>query len=186
MSHVITSSNKKYRIVYGKTKLLSKALGTDATTEHLPGLSQLGQYMHGPIGLILSPRPPNQIVQYLSTYSKRDFARAGVTATRSIIVPSGQVFSRGGEVPREEDVPVPHSVEVTLRKWGMPTRLDKGRIMLENDYEVCKEGQVLDSNQTALLKMFGVDMAEFTVQVVAYWEAAAGKATAVEGATETN
>jgi mRNA turnover protein 4 len=77
-------------------------------------------------------------------------------------------------------VPVPHSVEVTLRKWGMPTRLEKGRIMLDAEFEVCREGQVLDSHQTALLKMFGVDMAEFRVKPVAYWEAAAGTATVVE------
>jgi len=169
------------RIVYGKTKLLSKALGTEPNTEHLPGLSELAPYMHGPVGLILSPRPPSKILEYLSSYSQRDFARAGVTATRSFTVPAGIVYSRGGEIPKEEDVPVPHSVEVTLRKWGMPTHLDKGRVMLNGDHEVCKEGEVLDSHQTALLKMFGIDMAEFTVQVVAYWEAAAGKATAVEG-----
>jgi mRNA turnover protein 4 len=62
----------------------------------------------------------------------------------------------------------------------MPTKLEKGRVVLDGDYVVCKEGQVLGSHQTALLKMFGVDMAEFRVKVVAYWEAAAGKATVVE------
>jgi mRNA turnover protein 4 len=91
------------------------------------------------------------------------------------------VYSRGGELPVEDDVPVAHSVEVTMRKWGMPTKLEKGRVLLDGEYEVCREGQVLDSNQTALLKMFGVDMAEFRVRVIAYWEAAAGKATVVKG-----
>lgn len=62
----------------------------------------------------------------------------------------------------------------------MPTRMDKGRVVLEGDYEVCRVGQVLNSNQTALLKMFGVDMAEFRCNVIAYWEAGAGKATVVE------
>lgn len=67
----------------------------------------------------------------------------------------------------EDDVPLPHSLEPELRKLGMPTTLDKGRITLQNEYEVCKEGQVLDSRQTRLLKLFGVATAEFKVQLVA-------------------
>ena len=39
--------------------------------------------------------------------------------------------------------------------------------MLEGEYEVCREGQVLDSRQTRLLKLFGVATAEFKVQLVA-------------------
>ncbi|MBE3049064.1 hypothetical protein IMZ48_42505 [Candidatus Bathyarchaeota archaeon] len=34
-------------------------------------------------------------------------------------------------------------------------------------YLVCKEGDVLDSRQTRLLKMFGVCLSEFKVKVVA-------------------
>ncbi len=49
----------------------------------------------------------------------------------------------------------------------MPTRLMKGKVMLDADYEVCREGQVLNSHQTALLKLFGVATAEFTVQIKA-------------------
>ena len=141
----------------------------------------MSEHLHGPIGLLLSPRSPSEILPFLSSFVQRDFARAGVSATRTFTIPAGIVYSRGGEVPVEDDVPVPHSVEVTLRKWGMPTKLEKGRVILNGDYKVCKEGQVLDSSQTALLKMFGVDMAEFKVRVVAYWEAAVGKATIVEG-----
>jgi mRNA turnover protein 4 len=168
------------RIFFGKTKLLAKALGTDVVTEHLPGLSQLAPHLYGPIGLLLSPRSPSEILPFLSSFVQKDFARAGVTATRNFTIPAGTVHSRGGEIAAEEDVPVAHSVEVTLRKWGMPTRLDKGRVMLDGDYDVCKAGQVLDSRQTALLKMFGVDMAEFRVNVIAYWEAAVGKVVVVK------
>jgi mRNA turnover protein 4 len=139
----------------------------------------LNKYLHGPIGIIFTPRADSDILPYLQAYSQRDYARAGVVATRTFTIPTGIVYSRGGEVPTDEDVPVPHSVETTLRKWGMPTKLDKGRVVLEGDYVVCKEGQTLDSNQTALLKMFGVDMAEFRVNVLAYWTAEAGSVTEV-------
>lgn len=62
----------------------------------------------------------------------------------------------------------------------MPTRLVKGKVVLEDEYTVCREGQKLDSNQTALLKMFGVAMAEFRVVVRAYWEAATERVVVVE------
>lgn len=62
----------------------------------------------------------------------------------------------------------------------MPTRLVKGKVVLEDEYVVCKEGQVLDSNQTALLKMFGVTTAEFRVKVRAYYDASKQDVKVVE------
>ncbi|KAF2667071.1 mRNA turnover protein-like protein 4 [Microthyrium microscopicum] len=172
------------RIFFGKTKVMAKSLGSDPETEYLPGLATLTPHMRGDIGLLFTARPPADVLAYFSTYAQTDFARAGVAATHTFTVPAGIVYSRGGEVPSDQDVPVPHSVETTLRKWGMPTKMDKGKVVLDNEYVVCKEGQVLDSHQTSLLKMFGVAMAEFRIRVVAYWIAAEGKTTVVESEGE--
>jgi len=62
----------------------------------------------------------------------------------------------------------------------MPTRLVKGAVVLEDEYTVCREGEVLNSNQTALLKMFGVAMAEFRVVVRAYYEAGTEQVVVVD------
>ena len=51
----------------------------------------------------------------------------------------------------------------------MPTRLDQGKVTLDAPYTVCKEGQVLNSHQTALLKNFGVAMADFKIDIKAYY-----------------
>lgn len=56
-----------------------------------------------------------------------------------------------------------------LRKLGVPSRLVKGRVELDGKYDVCKEGDVLGSAQTTLLKMFGVATAEFKVGLRACW-----------------
>jgi mRNA turnover protein 4 len=160
---------------------MAKSLGSDPETEYLPGLSTLTPYMRGDIGLLFTARAPSDVLAYFSSYAQTDFARAGIAATHTFTVPVGIVYSRGGGVPAEQDVPVAHSVETTLRKWGMPTKLDKGKVMLDGDYTVCKEGQTLDSHQTSLLKMFGVAMAEFRIHVIAYWVAAEGKVTLVAG-----
>lgn len=163
------------RLFFGKTKVMAKALGDSPATEPYPGTSLLLPYLTGAVGLIFTPRDPASIQDYFTSFCPMDFARAGTTATRSFILPAGTLYSRGGDIDESEDVPVGHSVEPNLRKLGVPTRLVKGKVELETEFEVCKEGDTLGSGQTTLLKMFGVATAEFRVGVKAYWEAATGE-----------
>lgn len=51
----------------------------------------------------------------------------------------------------------------------MPTRLDKGKVVLDEPFEVVKEGEVLGAGQAGILKLFGVAMAEFAVRVKCVW-----------------
>ena len=78
-------------------------------------------------------------------------------------------------------MPLAHSVEPNLRKLWVPTRLVKGKVELDGDFVVCREGEVLGSGQTTILKQFGVAMAEFRVGIEAYWERETGEVTAVGG-----
>ncbi|KAF2112924.1 mRNA turnover protein-like protein 4 [Lophiotrema nucula] len=172
------------RLFFGKTKVMAKALGQTAADEHLPNLSQLSSYLTGNVGLFFTNREPKDIIEYFQAWTQTDFARAGIQAIQTFTVPAGVVYSRGGELPTEDDVPLPHSLEVTLRKWGMPTRLVKGKVMLDGDYTVCKEGETLNSHQTALLKQFGVAMAEFKIDLKAYYTAATETVTEVDAMEE--
>ncbi|KAJ4356590.1 mRNA turnover and ribosome assembly protein [Didymosphaeria variabile] len=168
------------RFFFGKTKVMAKALGQTPAEEHLTNLSKLAPYLVGNVGLFFTNREPSEVLEYFSAYSQTDFARAGVTATQTFTVPAGVVYSTGGQQPAEDDVALPHSQETTVRKWGMPTKLDKGKVILGEPYTVCKEGQVLNSHQTALLKLFGVAMADFRIDLKAYYS------TAKEAVTEVN
>ena len=168
------------RLFFGKTKVMAKALGTGVEDEYMPGLGRLAEFVRGDVGLLCTNRSVEEVMEFLGSYVELDFARAGFEANRTFTVPEGVVFSTGGEHPVEDDVPLPHSLEATVRKWGMPTRLEKGRVMLDQEYVVCQEGKTLDSNQTALLKLFGVAMAEFKVRCLAYWSAGTEEVTAVE------
>ncbi|ROT35959.1 putative 60S acidic ribosomal protein P0 [Sodiomyces alkalinus F11] len=165
------------RLFFAKTKLMARALGQTRETSLLDGLEDLTRYINGTVGLLLTNRDPEAMLSYLDSLNPVDFARAGATAPRDFIVPQGVVYATGGEVPREHDVPMEHSLEPELRRLGMPTRMVKGRIVIgdenapegqtEGGYVVCKEGQVLDSRQTRLLKLFGVCLSEFRVKVLA-------------------
>lgn len=165
---------------------MAKALGTNLEQEHLPGLAKLSKHLHGDVGLICTPRTPEEIKQFFQDYSKTDFARSGTEATSTFTLPAGVVYSQGGQLAESDDTPVQHSSEPMLRKWGLPTRLEKGRVVLDEDYTVATEGETLNSHQTALLKFFGVAMAEFKVRVVAHWTAEGGEVVEVpeEGAME--
>ncbi|KAF2011536.1 mRNA turnover protein-like protein 4 [Aaosphaeria arxii CBS 175.79] len=172
------------RLFFGKTKVMAKALGQTPADEHLTNLSQLSSYLNGNVGLFFTNRDPKEVLEYFAGYSETDYARAGIQATQTFTVPAGVVYSRGGELPAEDDVPLPHSLETTIRKWGMPTRLVKGKVTLDADYTVCKEGQTLNSNQTALLKQFGVAMADFKIEMKAYYSTATESVTEVDAMEE--
>ncbi|KAE9373477.1 hypothetical protein N431DRAFT_465763 [Stipitochalara longipes BDJ] len=172
------------RLFFGKTKVMAKALGTTPEDEYQPSTHLLSKFLVGDVGLLFTDREPAAIEEYFSDLAKTDFARAGTPATRSFTVPAGIVYSLGGEIEAEQDVPMAHSLEPELRKLNMPTSLTKGKITLDNPYTVCKEGDVLDSRQTRLLKLFGVATAEFTVKLLAYWSAATNEITEMEAMEE--
>lgn len=164
---------------------MAVALGTTPETEAAVNLHQLTPYITGAVGLLFTARSSESVINYFANFHPLDFARAGNIATRSFTIPNGLVYSRAGEIPIEDDEPLSHTIEPALRKLGVPTRLVKGKVMLEltdsqDGYVVCREGEELDSRQTTLLKMFGVVSAEFKVELKASWERTTGKVKVLE------
>ncbi|KAL8719256.1 MAG: hypothetical protein Q9225_003715 [Loekoesia sp. 1 TL-2023] len=169
------------RLFFGKTRVMAKALGDSPSTEPYPSTSLLSTHLTGPCGLIFSHRDSSSMLSYFSTFHPLSFARAGILSTRSFTLPAGTIYTRAGEIPTSEDVPLAHSIEPTLRKLSVPTRMVRGRVELDEPFEVCKEGEVLGSGQTTLLKMFGVAIAEFGVEVRAWWIKETGEVQVMEG-----
>lgn len=167
---------------------MTRALGRTPEDSAAEGLHQLSRHLHGTAGLLLTNREPAGVLTQLAAVTAADFARAGATAPRAFTIPEGPVMSTGGEVPPAHDVPLGHTLEPELRRLGVPTRMVRGKIVLgEEDggsgaaaYQVCRAGDVLDSRQTRLLKLFSVCLSEFTVAVRAYWSAASGEVKVVD------
>ncbi|ERT02004.1 mRNA turnover protein 4 [Sporothrix brasiliensis 5110] len=183
------------RIFLGKTKLMARALGTSPEDAMAPGIDRLAsRYLRGAVGLIFSNRKPDDVTSYLESLSPVDFARAGTVATRDVVIPRGMLYSTGGVVAEADDVPMAIALEPELRRLGMPVRLLRGKVVLEeapeseeghaNDaaegYVVCREGQTLDSRQTRLLRLFGICLSEFRIETLAYWSAATGEVTELQ------
>lgn len=176
------------RLFFGKTKLMAKALGQTPEEATAPGIEGLTKYLAGNVGLVLTNRPVEAVLEYFNNMSLVDFARAGTVASRTFAIPTGVVHATAGEVPAEYDIPLAHTLEPELRRLGVPTRMVKGKVVLGDEsgegepHVVCKEGEVLDSRQTRLLKMFDVCLSEFKVRVVAYWSSATSEVTEVDPA----
>ncbi|PHH86830.1 hypothetical protein CDD83_9689 [Cordyceps sp. RAO-2017] len=174
------------RLFFGKARLMARALGQTPAEAVPPGADRLAPFVPGALGLLLTDRAPSAVRAYFAGLARADFARAGTPATRAFAIPPGVIHSTAGEVPAEHDLPLEHTLEPELRRLGVPTRMVKGRVVLGDPdgrgqpYVVCKEGDVLDSRQTRLLKLFGVCMSEFRVRVVAHWSAATGEVTEVD------
>ncbi|KAJ5101945.1 hypothetical protein NUU61_004167 [Penicillium alfredii] len=173
------------RLFFGKTKVMAVALGNNPETEAADNLHKLTPYLSGAVGLLFTSRTPESVTSFFDNFRPQDFARAGTEATRSFSIPNGLVYSRAGEIPTEDDEPISHTIEPALRKLGVPTRLVKGKVSLEltedqEGYQVCREGETLDSRQTTLLKMFGVTSSEFKVDLKAYWTRSTGEVKILE------
>ena len=164
---------------------MAVALGTTPENEAAENLHRLSSYLTGAVGLLFTSRSADSVIQYFENFRPSDFARAGTVATRSFTLPNGLVTARGGEIPADQDEPVSHTIEPALRKLGIPTRLVKGKVMLEltegqEGYPICREGETLDSRQTTILKMFGVTSSEFKVDLKAQWTRETGEIKILE------
>ncbi|OAL37066.1 hypothetical protein AYO20_03543 [Fonsecaea nubica] len=167
------------RIMMGKTKVLMVGLGQTEETECVPGVRALAPYVKGEVGLLFTDQEPEKIEEYFADWLNQDFARSGNVATRDVRIPPGEIHTQYG-VEGGEDDPLPVQIEPTLRKLGIPTRLVKGKVVLEEHpdgsmdeeegYLVCKEGDTLDSRQTSILKILGVRMSEFRIGLRAVFD----------------
>ena len=169
------------RIMMGKTKVLMVGLGQNAETECVAGVRALGPYVKGEVGLLFTNREPSEIEEYFENFLNQDFARSGSTATQEVRIPPGELRTQYG-VDGGEDDPLPLSIEPTMRKLGIPTRLVKGKVVLEErpdgamdddeeeGYVVCRNGDTLDSRQTSILKILGVRMSEFKIGLRAVFD----------------
>ncbi|KTW32592.1 uncharacterized protein T551_00077 [Pneumocystis jirovecii RU7] len=158
------------RFFVGRLRIIAKSLGITKDEEYRENLNELAkQLLHGNVGVLFTSESVPTVVDFFSKFSRMDFARSGFISPLTFIVPSGTVYSRGGQIPEESDTPLPHTLEPILRNLGMPTLLKNGQITLFNEYTICKKGDVLDNRQTKLLKIFGIITSEFKIRLKGYW-----------------
>lgn len=166
------------KLILGKRRVLEKALGDTPEEEYKDNLHKLSKLCTGVSGLLFTDEVPETVKAYFTAYTKQDYSRAKSKAPMDFTIPEGIVYSRGGQIPIEEDVPMSHSLEETLRnKLKVPTKIKAGKIVLNEPYVVCTEGETLDVRKALLLKQFGVAASEFKVKTIAYFDGESSEIT---------
>ncbi|SCU92212.1 LAFA_0F08834g1_1 [Lachancea sp. 'fantastica'] len=167
----IRSSWTGSKLIMGKRKVLEKALGQTREQEYKENLSKLTKTCSGVTGLLFTDEEPKVVQDYFKSYVRADYSRPKSKAPLTFEIPAGIIYSRGGQIPVEDDVVMVHSLEPTLRnKFKIPTKIKAGKITIESSYLVCEEGETLDVRQALILKQFGVAAAEFKVKVASYFD----------------
>ncbi|KAM3167953.1 Ribosome assembly factor MRT4 [Saccharomyces cerevisiae] len=159
------------KLIMGKRKVLQKALGEKREEEYKENLYQLSKLCSGVTGLLFTDEDVNTVKEYFKSYVRSDYSRPNTKAPLTFTIPEGIVYSRGGQIPAEEDVPMIHSLEPTMRnKFEIPTKIKAGKITIDSPYLVCTEGEKLDVRQALILKQFGIAASGFKVKVSAYYD----------------
>lgn len=159
------------KLMLGKRRVLEKALGDTPEEEYKDNLHKLSKLCSGVSGLLFTNETPQTVLAYFTAYTKADYCRAKSKSPIDFTIPEGIVYSRGGQLPIEEDIPMSHSLEETMRnKYKIPTKIKSGKIILSEPFHVCSKGDTLNVTQALILKQFGVAASEFRVKTIAYFD----------------
>ena len=143
---------------FGKNRVMQLALGRTPATEYLPSLSKISPHLVGKMGLMLTKRSREEVLQYFNALAMEDYARAGNRVEESVLIDEGPLDG------------FQHTMEPMLRALGLMTTLKKGIIHLLKPFTICTKGDLLTPEQAKLLKLFQRPLAHFRIQVKAFWD----------------
>ena len=63
-----------------------------------------------------------------------------------------------------------HAMEPQFRRLGLPTKLVNGKVQLLGEFTVCNEGDILSPEMADVLKLKGIQMAEFHITLECVWK----------------
>jgi mRNA turnover protein 4 len=149
---------KKSRLFFGKNKVMALALGKSPETEVMEGLHKLSKNLHNDVGVLFTNKSRDEVLTWFQTYSEHDFARAGNIASSTVDLDEGPLSQFS------------HAMEPHLRKLGLPVALKKGIVTMLAHHTVCKEGDKLTAEQAKILKLLGVVMSQFCIEMQFMWD----------------
>ncbi|XP_030539332.1 mRNA turnover protein 4 homolog [Rhodamnia argentea] len=147
------------RFFLGSNKVMQVALGRSVGDELKPGIRKVSKLLHGNTGLFLTNLPKEDVLRLFNAFEEYDFARTGSNAAEKVELKEGPL------------VEFTHEMEPFLRKQGMPVRLNKGVVELVSDFVVCEEGKPLSPESARILRLLGIKMATFRLNLICRWSA---------------
>ena len=153
----IQNSMRDSKFFIGKNKVIKVALGRSPEEEPADNSHQLSKYLSGQVCLLFTNKTEKEVQAFIDEHHEPDFAKAGTKATFTVFLEKGvDALSAYG-----------HGMEPYLRQLGLPTKLNMQKIELLADTFVCRQGEELSVEQCKILKIFGHQMANFSLKILA-------------------
>lgn len=105
---------KGSRFFFGKNKVMIHALGKSEQDEHKTNLHKVSHTICGGRGLLFTNCDQKEVVEFFQSYQCPSYARSGFKATYGFALEQGPLKDMA------------FSMEVPLRKLGLPTKLVDG------------------------------------------------------------
>jgi len=133
------------------------AIGKSAEDELVPGSAQFAKLIKGNVGVITANMTKHELEAVLDMHQQITEIKAGQLIPTTIKLHEGPIFRGGkhslaliGRLEGDEEA-MPATLEVQLRKLGMPTKLNKGTVELYKDFVVCEQGKICTPEQAQIL-----------------------------------
>ena len=139
---------------------MAVAFGRTEDDQYMENMGEIGKLLQksGEMGVLFTNRSRAEVEEYFESFKQMDYARSGTVATRTVPLKAGPLEGIQG------------TMEPMFRKLGLPTTLKNGVIHIDNDLDICKEGEVLNVEQAKILKQFEIKMVEFHLNLVGLYE----------------
>ena len=155
--HAIRDKWADSKIFFGKNKVVQVALGRTPADEVQDNMHKVSERLRGACMLLFTNRDRREVEDFFANFHEREYARMGMLVTQDVEIKEGPLTQFA------------HSQEPYLRGLGLPTRLNRAVVTLERDFQICRKGDKLTSEQARLLKAFGLQLAEVNFSLDSVW-----------------
>ncbi len=141
-------------LIMSRKKLLRLAL----EGSNKEGIGQLAEKIKGMPALILASTNPFTLYSVIQKNKSKAPAKAGQIAPGDVVVKAGSTNFAPGPIISE------------LAAVGIKTKVDKGKLVIQEDTTVAKEGDTITAKLAETLKRLDIKPMEIGLNLVAVWE----------------
>ena len=123
-----------------------------------PNMDEVIESMKGMPALIFTKENPFKLYKTLAKNKSNAPAKPGQTAPDDIIIPAGPTQFTPGPIISE------------LAQAGIKTKVEEGKLAVESEVTLVKEGEKITTQQADLLSRFGIEPMEVGLNIVLIYE----------------
>jgi len=145
-------------VVIKMTKKRLMKIVLEAAKDKKKGIEKLAEYMRGMPAMIFTKENPFTLYKKLDKNKSSAPAKAGQVANKDIVVPAG---------------PTPFSPGPVIGELGalrIKTSIQDGKVAVNSDTVVVKEGEEIKANVAGILTRLGIEPMEIGLDLIAVYE----------------